>query len=286
MEDDTPTGFTRELGPGGLEARMAAGSSASRAAVVVRAAADDEAPGIQGYGSVSDQITTIEGAFADWDEEVASGAWTKTIGEADVRSMFNHDTNQLLARTSAGTLRLKEDDYGLWYDLDVNEADPMAIGVHARVQRGDVDGSSVWFRVVRQEWTYPADTNDLERPKRRILEGQLFEVGPVTFPAFQQTTSQARSLSAVDAVLRSAGLTSASKRARLGERLAAGEDLEGELRHLFASAPDLREAVCSCRQADDPEPAEERATGPSPERLLTQMSVARKRLALRRFPAA
>lgn len=275
MSDEAPNGFTREQGPGGLEARLAP--------VEVRAADDDDL-GIQGFGSVADQTTTIEGMFTDWDEEVAAGAWTKTIREADVRSMFNHDTNQLLGRTSAGTLRLTEPGGALWYDVDINRDDPMAVGVHAKVARGDVDGSSVWFRVVRQEWTYPSEQNDLERPLRRILEAQLFEVGPVTFPAFKQTTSQARSLSAVDSVLRSAGLTSAAKRARLGDRLAAGEDLEAELRHLFSSAPDLRDAVCSCRVADDPEPA--RAAEPSPDRTLTQLSVARRRLLLRRLPAA
>lgn len=275
--DDAPKGFQREQGPGGLEARMAT--------IEVRAA-DDDAPGIQGYGSVAEQATTIEGYFSDWDEEVAAGAWTQTIKTGDIRSMFNHDTNQLLGRTSAGTLRLKEEDEGLWYDVDINTDDPMAMGVHAKVARGDVDGSSVWFRVVRQEWTYPNDQNDLERPKRRILEAQLFEVGPVTFPAFEQTTSQARSLSPMDAVLRSAGLDSAAKRARLGERLAAGEDLENELRHLFASAPDLRDAVCSCRLADDPAPATERAAEPSPDRPSLDLSVARRRLQLRRYPAA
>lgn len=278
MSDEAPDGFVREQGPGGLEARMAP--------VEVRAEGDDDL-GIQGFGSVAEQTTTIEGYFTDWDEEVAAGAWAKTIREADVRSMFNHDTNQLLGRTSAGTLRLDEQDEGLWYDVDINADDPMAIGVHAKVARGDVDGSSVWFRVVRQEWTYPNEQNDLERPKRRILEAQLFEVGPVTFPAFKQTTSQARSLSAVDAVLRSAGLGSAAKRARLGERLAAGEDLEDELRHLFDSAPDLRDAVCSCRLADDPEPADERAAEPSPDRPVTAWTVARRQLELRRrSPAA
>lgn len=268
-----PQGFSREQGPGGLETRMAK--------VEVRAG-DDDAPGIQGYGSVAEQSTTIEGFFEEWDEEVAAGAWEQTIKTGDIRSMFNHDTNQLLGRTSAGTLRLSEIEGGLWYDVDVNVNDPMAMGVHAKVARGDVDGSSVWFRVVRQEWTFPSESNDLERSKRRILEAQLFEVGPVTFPAFVQTTSTARSLSAVDAVFRSAGVVSASKRARLGERLASGEDLEDELRHLFASAPDLRDAVCSCRPTDDVAPA--RAAEPSPDRL--SVDLRRRRLDLRRLPAA
>lgn len=268
-----PTGFGRECGPGGLEARIVPNAGKPTEA---RGASGDAGPIIEGYGSVADQRTTIEGMFSDWDEEVAQGAWSATIKAGDIRAMFNHDTNQLLGRTKAGTLRLSEDDDGLFYEIDVNPDDPIAMGVHAKVARGDVDGSSVWFRVVRQEWTHPTEENGLERSVRRILEGQLFETGPVTFPAFEQTTSSARSLAPFDAVLRAAGVGKAAKRAEFGDRLAAGEDLEAELRHLFDSAPDLRAAVCACnidgRAADPaPEGAAELTPDPTATRSLTLM---------------
>ncbi|HET7325975.1 MAG TPA: HK97 family phage prohead protease [Nocardioidaceae bacterium] len=261
---DAPASFAREQGPGGLEARLVAVTSHE---LVARAAAEDSAPMIEGYGSVSEQSTVIEGMFSDWTEEVAAGAWAKSIAEGDIRSMFNHDTNQLLGRTKSGTLRLSEDDNGLLYEIDVNPDDPMAMGVHARVARGDVDGSSVWFRVIRQEWTYPDESNELEMPHRRILEGQLMETGPVTFPAFAQTTSSARALAPVDAVLRAAGITSTGRRARLASDLIADpEGMEEELRQLLASAPELRAAVCTChrRAADD---APNRAAPPTPEHV-------------------
>lgn len=279
---DAPSGFDRELGPGGLEVRTLPAHG-----MEARAAGDDTRPLITGYGSVSERSTTIEGAFTDWDEMVAQGAWSATIKTGDIRSMFNHDTNQLLGRTKAGTLRLSEDDDGLFYEVDINPDDPMAMSVHAKVARGDVDGSSVWFRVVRQEWTYPTDENGLDRPLRKILEGQLFETGPVTFPAFEQTTSQARSLAPFDSVLRAAGIAKAGRRAQLAADLASGVDLEAELRHLFASAPDLRSAVCSCettgRAAD---PAPERAAEPSPDLAAPSFALARARLDLLRTPAA
>lgn len=283
MTTDAPKGFDRECGPGGLEARALPRLDLMEA----RAAGDETAPQITGYGSVSEQTTTIEGYFTDWDEEVASGAWAESVKTGDIRSMFNHDTNWLLGRTKSGSLRLSEDDTGLSYEIDIDPDDVNAMSVHAKVARGDVDGSSVWFRVIRQEWTYPNEQNELERPKRRILEGQLFETGPVVFPAFEQTTSAARSLAPVDSVLRAAGMTKAGKRARLAADLIADpESMEAELRALFAKQPELRDAICSCDlRAADPPPSG--AGDPAPEPAATSgLVIARARLDLMRRTTA
>lgn len=244
-----PEGFEREVGPGGLETRALPGKERLEA----RAKADGKRM-LSGYGSVFNQRATIAGWFYEWDEEVAPGAWAKSISEGDIRSMFNHDTNWLLGRTKSGSLRLEEDDTGLLYETDINADDPNALSVYARVERGDVDGSSIWFRIIRQEWTEPTDDNGLERPLRRILEGELFEAGPVVFPAFPQTTVSARSSEVLDRVLRAAGVDKASRRARqAAEWLSDPASAEQEIRSLFASAPELRDALCSCSTSNTPE---------------------------------
>lgn len=228
-----PKGFDREVGPGGLETRTVA---AATARVEARAADADDGPMLTGYGSVTDTPFRIGGFFSEWDEEVASGAFEDALaGDPDVRSMFNHDTNWLLGRTTSGSLRLEEDDTGLRYEVDINPDDPNAMSVHARVDRGDVDGSSIWFRVVRQEWTYPNDKNGLEVPKRRILSiDPLYETGPVVFPANPAAGVSARSGDVIDAVLRSAGIDDARRRADLASALLADpESVEAELRELF-----------------------------------------------------
>lgn len=253
-----PAGFERELGPGGLEVRTLPGVERIEA----RDATASSGPGITGYGSVSGVRTTIEGWWDEWDEEVAPGAWAKTIAEGDIRSMFNHDVNRLLGRTTAGTLRLSEDDTGLLYDVDINALDANAMSVHAQVARGDVSGSSVWFRVIRQEWTVATEDNGLERDLRRILEAMLFETGPVTFPAFVTTSANVRSLTMLDRTLRSVSPRTA-RRARdvadlLSDPAAYRRELRGldeELAELLAARPELRDAVCSCpstsRAADE-----------------------------------
>ncbi len=237
-----PDGWARELGPGGLEIRSLPKAVGP---VLARAAGDDSGPVIEGLGSVYEQVTTV-GHFYPVDEVVATGAWGETIKAGDIRSMLNHYTNRLLGRTKSRSLTLEDRTEGLWYSVAVNADDPQAISAHAQVARGDIDGSSVWFRVVREEWTEPTEDNGLERPLRRILEAQLMEVGPVVFPAFEQTTSSARSLGPLDSALRAAGV-GAERRARLASDLIADPaGVEDELRTLFTRAPELRDSVCSC----------------------------------------
>lgn len=253
--------FAQELGPGGLEARGYMLES--------RADSDDSGMSISGIGSPYNQLTRIEGWFEDWDEVVVSGAWKNTISrdKVDIVSTFNHDVNNLLARTTAGTLTLEESKDGLVYRATINPDDPNAIGVHARVARRDVTGASVWFRVVRQEWEEPTEENELEVAKRTILEAELFEVGPVVFPAFSQTTSEAAgfsrlgytrsSLAAIDGSLRAAGVTRCAKRAAYASRFLADPDsVADDIQALFARVPDLRSQVC------DVDPAAAAAASP------------------------
>lgn len=239
---DLPEGFARETGPGGLETRLG-----SVPVTIETRADDDGAKRIVGYASVFDTPTRIGGLFSDWDEEVAKGAWTKTLKESKrILSMFNHDTGRVLGSTEAGSARFSEDDTGLRYEVDVNTDDPLAMSAFAQVDRGEVRGASVWFRVVRQEWTYPSDDNGLDVRKRRILEAQLFEGGPVVFPAFDATTAGTRSLRAIDVALRAADAPDDLRAQLAADALADPDKFEHDLRALLDRTPQLRDAVCAC----------------------------------------
>lgn len=278
-----PAQFRNEFPEGALEVRSLPGIAEARAAD------DGSPPRIAGLGSVYGQRVTL-GWWFEWDEEVMPGAWSATISKdgADIRSMFNHDPNRLLGRTTAGTLRLSDTADGLRYEVDVNPDDANAMSVWAQVERGDVSGASVWFRVTREQWTEPTDDNGLERPLRQIFEAELFEVGPVVFPAFPTTTaSAARSL---DSMLRGAGVTKSSRRARLTADLLSDPDgIESRIAEILARQPELREQVCATAQAaaaaaDDPErsaPSGDAVPVESPPRshLLT---VRQKQLLLRK----
>lgn len=283
-----PDSYTRQVGPGGLESRALPADSAP-----ITAADNSTSPVIRGYMSVNNIWTTIGGEEYGFDEMFVPGCWTVSLETADVRCTFNHDGDQLLGRTKPGTLRLAEDETGLAYEVDVNQGDPQAVSIHAKVLRKDVDGSSVWFRVVADEWIYPDESNALVRPQRKITEAALIEGGPVTWPAYEDAEACSRSMRPMDAVLRAAGVKSDHKRALIGNALVADpESIEDQIRSLLAAAPDLRSAVCACElpsSGPDAEaaPADERGAEPAPEPAPSSaLALAMAHLELRRLTPA
>ncbi len=161
-------------------------------------AAEGQPTVVRGYAALYDTEAVIAGFFR---ERIAPGAFRSVIGQtADVRALFNHDDNIVLGRTTNGTLRLSEDERGLAYEFDPNPNDPDATRVVAKIQRGDVSQSSYGFQVKADTWTKPTRAGEL--PLRTINEFEaLRDVSPVTFPAFEDTTAEARSAAAVAAVM-------------------------------------------------------------------------------------
>lgn len=167
--------------------------------VEVRAGEGDDPARIVGHAAVFNRWSEDLGGFV---ERIMPGAFAKTIGEADIRSLFNHDPNFVLGRTKSGTLTLSEDKKGLLIDAVAPETDTIRDLVLAPMERGDVDQASFSFRTIRDEWRDP-DAKDNKHGKaglweRDLLEVGLYDVGPVTFPAYTQTDMGVRSLIDVD----------------------------------------------------------------------------------------
>lgn len=149
-----------------------------------RAEPDSPDKYIEGYFAVFSKETELwPGAF----EEIAPGAFDTTLSD-DVRALINHDTTLVLGRTKANTLELKADNYGLWGRIKVNEKDTDAMNLYERVSRGDVDQCSFGFNILREETDWRQDGT----VKWTIHEVRLYEVSPCTFPAYEQTSIQAR----------------------------------------------------------------------------------------------
>lgn len=117
-----------------------------------------------------------------YSETFAEGAFRKTVLEADVRFLVNHD-GVPLARSSAGkgTMRLTSDSTGLLMEVDqLDAANPDVQRLVSALRRGDLDQMSHAFRAVRQEW-------NADYTERTVREAQLFDVSAVTFPANDAT---------------------------------------------------------------------------------------------------
>ncbi len=149
---------------------------------------ESDGPHLRGYASLFDVEAIIWGM---WREKVAPGAYKRTLKDHDIRALWNHNADLVLGRNKAGTLQLSEDKKGLAVDIRPPDTQAGRDAVTS-IKRGDVTQMSIGFETVKQEWQYPENKQEL--PLRTIVESKLFEVSPVTFPAFEQTSIQARSI--------------------------------------------------------------------------------------------
>lgn len=147
--------------------------------------ADSAGKVAKGYAALFNTKADIGGYFT---ETIAPGAFDETLKSSDVRALINHDSGRVIGRSTAGTLRLKEDKTGLAVEIDLPDtSDGRDLAV--QLERGDISGMSFGFRVTHDEWD---ETGEI--PARTIHKVELFEVSAVAFPAYDDTTLAMRSL--------------------------------------------------------------------------------------------
>ena len=152
--------------------------------------ADGEKLSIEGYFAVFDSIYNVGEGMT---ESIQKGAFASSM-DNDVRALINHDTTLVLGRTKAGTLKLREDDRGLWGHIDINPNDGDAMNLYERVKRGDVDQCSFGFNIVSER----ADVSEQGSCHWTIEEVDLHEVSACKFPAYEETSISARSKDLAD----------------------------------------------------------------------------------------
>lgn len=149
-------------------------------------------PKIRGYAAVFDKWSDDLGGFR---EIIRPGAFSKAVKRSDVRALWNHDPNIVLGRTKSKTLMLAEDARGLAIEI----VPPDWAGSYLEtIRRGDVDQMSFAFQVPKggDKWTSSGESTT-----REIFEAYpLFDVSPVTYPAYPQTSVSVRSLLAAGGV--------------------------------------------------------------------------------------
>lgn len=173
----------------------------------------DQGSRIVGHAAVFDiWYSLYEGRYWSYREIVRPGAFRRAIREKqDVRSLFNHDMNYVLGRTASRTLTLREDETGLYSETLAPPTDTIRDLVIAPIERGDITGMSFSFAPVRSDETkekvkdgVTTITTKGERitiryegekriEERELLDLDLYDVGPVTFPAYDTTDVGVRS---------------------------------------------------------------------------------------------
>jgi HK97 family phage prohead protease len=167
---------------------------------------------VVGYAAVFDRLSQDLGTFK---EKVQKGAFRDVLGQ-DVRALANHDPTQLLGRVQSGTLKMEEDDIGLRVEINLPDT-TVGRDVATSIKRGDMDGMSFSFDCDGDAWDY-----SMEPPERTITRVRnLYDVGPVTYPAYTDTTAAMRSLDRhrlpAPAIVSRSNLSTARARQELAE---------------------------------------------------------------------
>lgn len=135
---------------------------------------------VTGYAAVYDAVADL-GAFK---EVIRKGAFSNALKSGgNIRALGFHDDNALLGTTKAGTLSLREDEKGLFFDLLLPDT------THGRdiaelVARGDISGCSFGFIPVEEIW---------DGELRELLDLELIEITLTPNPAYTDTSVALRS---------------------------------------------------------------------------------------------
>lgn len=119
---------------------------------------------------------------------------------SEVEAVFNHNSDVLLGHTRSGTLALtRTEDGGLAYRVPYDAQDPDHVRVMRKVERGDVVGSSFMFAVKAggDRWEEERDEAGGSLYVRTVTAiAKVYDVCPVTSPAYADSTAAKRSLDA------------------------------------------------------------------------------------------
>jgi uncharacterized protein len=181
--------------------------------------ADGEGDGdgltLDGYGAVFGTPTRIDSWEGVFDEDIARGAFKKSLTERTPVLQFDHGRHPMVGSIPLGSFeKLREDEQGLHVVARLHDnwlVQPVRDAIKSRA----IPGMSFRFSVVKDEWrtadgglVKPEDVerllykSDRANPatilKRTLKEVRLYEVGPVVFPAYAETSVGVRSRELVD----------------------------------------------------------------------------------------
>ena len=171
----------------------------------IREGEDDEGKKIRGHAAVFDKLSQDLGGFK---EIIHSGSFLATIKKDDIRALFNHDSNLILGRNKAGTLTITEDNEGLYYEVEPPDT-TYANDLMVSIERGDVTQGSFAFNIAGKSgetWEVDGKKVDMgeafmamwgdekKQVVRHVWKARLYDVSPVTYPAYTETDVKIRSI--------------------------------------------------------------------------------------------
>jgi HK97 family phage prohead protease len=155
-----------------------------------RAADDPEGRTLEGYAAVFNAWTDIRDSLGTYKERISPGAFKRSLGQRTPVLQFDHGQHPLIGSLPLGSVSvLREDRNGLFVRARLSD-NWLIQPVRDAIRDGGITGMSFRFKVIDDKWD--ADENGSDT--RTINEVELLELGPVVFPAYQQTSVAVRSL--------------------------------------------------------------------------------------------
>ena len=162
--------------------------------VIARAEGEGMPKVIGGIAAVINSVTDL-GYF---EEVIEAGAFDNALNkEYDIRCLFNHEAELILGRTKASTCNVFVNaDGNLEYTWIPDYENPTHMSVVRSIMRGDITQSSFAFTIKEQKWSESEKYGSMGKRTITIIE-DLYDVSPVTYPAYQDTEADARSVVAL-----------------------------------------------------------------------------------------
>jgi len=159
--------------------------------VHARAIGDGMPKEIGGIAAVVNSVTDL-GYF---EEVITPGAFDYALSrEYDIRCLFNHEAELILGRTKADTCNVFVNaDGNLEYTWIPDYENPTHMSVVRSIMRGDITQSSFAFTIKEQTWTDSTKYGTMGKRTITMID-ELFDVSPVTYPAYAETEADARSI--------------------------------------------------------------------------------------------
>lgn len=149
---------------------------------------------IGGIAAVVNSVTDL-GYF---EEVILPGAFDNALSkDYDIRCLFNHEAELILGRTKADTCKVFVNaDGNLEYTWVPDYENPTHVSVVRSIMRGDITQSSFAFTIKEQTWTDSTKYGTMGKRTIKVID-ELFDVSPVTYPAYAETEADARSIVAM-----------------------------------------------------------------------------------------
>lgn len=152
--------------------------------------AEDSGAGLtlSGYAAVFNAITRIDSWEGTFDEQIAPGAFKRTLQRRTPVLQFDHGSHGVVGSIPIGSIdTLREDGRGLFVEATLHD-NWLVEPVRDAIASGAISGMSFRFQVTADEWDDEGDV-----PLRTIRSVNLHELGPVVFPAYDSTSVAVRS---------------------------------------------------------------------------------------------